>query len=142
MRQTEYRRMLLNLQIIRRIRTGKPWLNIRRQHAYAHLLSAYCGQRPWKAIGDRLRRAYCLSSVDHVRKIMDRKQRMDMGKYSCVNRTIKNWNQLAAVALGASPCKSNIFRNRVRKVSIITNSCTHSSIFIKKTLNTCRPRWE
>jgi len=34
-----------------------------------------------------------LSRVDHVWKVRDRKQRTDIGKYSFVNRTIKNWNQ-------------------------------------------------
>jgi hypothetical protein len=33
---------------------------------------------------------------------MDRKQRTDIGKYSFLNRTIKNWNQLPAEALGLS----------------------------------------
>jgi len=50
-----------------------------------------------------------LNRFDHVRKIRDRKQRKDIGKYSFVNRTIKNWNQLPAEALGAFPCKPNIF---------------------------------
>ena len=59
-----------------------------------------------------------MSRVDHVRKIRDRKQRKDIGKYSFVNRTIKNWNQLPAEALGAFPCKPKIFRNRVRKAVI------------------------
>ena len=58
-----------------------------------------CGERAWKAIGDRVRRAYCLGRVDHVRKIRDRRQRTDIGKYSFVNRTIKNRNQLPAEAL-------------------------------------------
>jgi len=43
-----------------------------------------------------------LSRVDHVQKIRDRKQGMDIGKYSFVNRTIKNWNQLPAEALELS----------------------------------------
>jgi hypothetical protein len=34
-------------------------------------------------------------------------QRKDIGKYFFVNRTIKNWNQLHAEALGAFP---KIFR--------------------------------
>jgi len=69
----------------------------------------------WKDIRDRLQRPYYLSRVDHVRKITDRKQRTDIGKYSFVNRTIKNWNQLPAEASGSFPCKPKIFRKRVRK---------------------------
>ena len=49
------------------------------------LFKAYCEEQAWKAIRDRLRRDYCLSRVDHVRKIRDRKQRTDIGKYSFVN---------------------------------------------------------
>jgi hypothetical protein len=56
-----------------------------------------------------------VSRFDHVRKIRDRKQRTNIGKYSFVNRTIKNWNQLPAEALGTSPCKPKIVRNRVWK---------------------------
>jgi hypothetical protein len=43
-----------------------------------------------------------MSRVDHVQKIRGRKQRTDIGKYSFVNRTIKNWNQLPAEVLGLS----------------------------------------
>jgi len=82
------------------------------------LFKAYCGERAWNVIGDRLRRAYCLSRVDHVWKIRDRKRRTDIGKSSFVNRTIKNWNRLPAEALGAFPCKPKIFRNRVMKAII------------------------
>jgi len=41
-----------------------------------------------------------------------------MGKYFFVNRTIKNWNQLHAEALGTFPCKPKIFRKRVRKAYV------------------------
>ena len=51
-------------------------------------------------------------------KIRDRKQRTVIGKYSFVNKTIKNWNQLPAEALGTFPCKPKIFRDRVRKAVI------------------------
>jgi len=56
------------------------------------------------------------SRDDHDRKIRTRKQRKDSGKYSAVNRTIKLWNQLPTETLATFPCKSNIFRTRVRKV--------------------------
>jgi hypothetical protein len=82
------------------------------------LFKAYSGERAWKAILDRLRRVYYLSRVGHVRKNRDRKQRTDIGKYSFVNRTIKNWNQLSAGALGTFRCKAKIFRKRVGKAII------------------------
>jgi len=72
----------------------------------------------WKAIRDRFRRPYSTSRADDVWKIMDRKQRTDIGKYYFGNRTIKNWNQLYAEGLGIFPCKTKIVRKRVRKAII------------------------
>jgi hypothetical protein len=69
----------------------------------------YTGERAWKAISDRLRRPYYLSKVDHVQKIRDRKQSTNTGKYSFVNRTIKNLNQLRAEVLGTFPCKPKMW---------------------------------
>jgi hypothetical protein len=54
--------------------------------------------------------------VDHNRKIRSRKQKTDIGKYSCVNRTIQVWNQLPADVLGTLSCKPSNFRKRIRKV--------------------------
>jgi hypothetical protein len=45
-----------------------------------------------------------------------RKQKTDIGKYSFVNRTIQDWNQLPADILGTLSCKPSDFRQRVRKV--------------------------
>jgi len=58
----------------------------------------------------KVTKALLLSRADNVQKIRDRKQRMDIGKYSFVNRAIKNWNLLHAEALGTFLCKSKIFR--------------------------------
>jgi len=69
----------------------------------------------WEATRDRLSGAYCLSGLYRVRKVMDRKQRADMGKYSFVNSTITNRNRLLGETLGTFPCKPRIFRNGVRK---------------------------
>jgi len=76
---------------------------------------AYSGEWAWKAVRYRLRRTYYLSKVDHVRKIRDRKQRTDIGLYSFVNRTTKNWNQLPAEALVTFHCKPKIFRKDLGK---------------------------
>jgi hypothetical protein len=80
------------------------------------LFKAYCGERVWKFIGDRLQRPNYLSRIDHDWKIGNRRQRMDIGKYSFVNRTIRLWNQLPAEILWTFPCKPSAFRKRVRKV--------------------------
>jgi len=63
------------------------------------LFKAYSGERAWRAIVDRLQRPNYLSRVDHIRKIRNRKQRTDIGKYSFVNRTIRLWNRLPAEIL-------------------------------------------
>jgi len=100
---------------------GSDWETLAQRRTIAllcALFKAYSGERAWKAIRDRLLRPYYLSRVDHVRKIRDRKQRTGVEKYSFVNRTIKNWNQLPVEALGTFPCKPKIFRNRVRKAII------------------------
>jgi hypothetical protein len=47
-----------------------------------------------------------------------RRQRTDIGKYSFVNRTIQDWNQLSAEVLGTLPCKPNTLKERVRKAII------------------------
>jgi hypothetical protein len=71
---------------------------------------AYSGERAWKAIGDRLQRPRYLNRVDHERKVTSRRQRTDVGKYSFMNRTILDWNQLPAEVLGTLPCKPNTLK--------------------------------
>ena len=79
------------------------------------LFKAYCGEHAWKPIGDRLKRSHYLSRADHEMKIRSSRQRTDIGKYSFVNRTIQNWNQLPAEVLGNLPCKTITFKKGVRK---------------------------
>jgi len=52
------------------------------------IFKVYSGELAWKAIGDRLQQPNYLSRVDHEQKIRNRRQRMDIAKYSFVNRTI------------------------------------------------------
>ena len=80
------------------------------------LFKVYTRRWAWKAIGDRLLKPGYLSRDDHNRKIMARKQRTDVGKYSFVNRTIKSWNQLLASLLASFHCKLNTFRKRDKNV--------------------------
>jgi len=71
-----------------------------------------------EARGDRLLKPCFLSRDDHNRIIRSGKQRIDVGKYSSVNRTIKSWKQLPAGLLASFPCKLNTFRERVKNVVI------------------------
>jgi hypothetical protein len=85
------------------------------------LFKAYSGEQAWKTIGDRLQWPNYLSRVDHEQKIRNKRQRMDIRKYSFMNRTIRLWNQLHAEILGTLPCKTYAFRMRVRRVINVVN---------------------
>ncbi|PNF41974.1 hypothetical protein B7P43_G14012 [Cryptotermes secundus] len=78
------------------------------------LYKAYTRSPSWKAIGNSLRKPCYLSRGDHCWKVRSRKHRTDVGKYSFVNRTIKDWNSLPAGTLASFPCKLNTFRKTVR----------------------------
>jgi len=80
------------------------------------MFKACKGGRAWKTIKDRLQAPSYLSRVDHKWKIRARKQRTDVSKYSFVNRTITDWNQLTEGEIGALTGNMFSFRQRVRKV--------------------------
>ena len=76
---------------------GLDWESLAQRRKLActcALFKAYKGERAWKTIKDRLQAPSYLSRVDHKWKIRARKQRTDVSKYSFVNRTITDWNQL------------------------------------------------
>jgi hypothetical protein len=102
------------LPIIREVQSGNRW---RSTAQICALHKTYNGERAWKDIGDRLQAPYYLSRVDHSWKIRSRKVRTEVGKFSFVNRTIADWNQLPEGVIGTSPVKARIFRKRVRKAN-------------------------
>jgi hypothetical protein len=67
---------------------------------------------------DKLQAPYYLSRVDHFWKIRVRMIKTDVGKFSFLNRTIAEWNQLPEGAIGTSPVETHTFRKKVRKVKI------------------------
>jgi hypothetical protein len=94
-------------------RNGSDWEYLAQRRKITHicaLFKAYTGERAWKAIGERLQGPCYLNRDYHDRKIMTRKQRTDIGKYSFVNRTIKLWNNLPEEELVTFPCKPYVFR--------------------------------
>ena len=79
---------------------------------------AYTVEQTWRSIRDVLQGPSYLSRDDHDHKIRASKQRTDIGKYCCVNRTIELWRQLPAEALATFPCKSHIFRRKFRELIV------------------------
>jgi hypothetical protein len=79
------------------------------------LYKVYTSERAWKLIGDMLQAPSYLSWVDHYWKIRAIKQRTDIRKYSFVNRSITDWNQLPEGMIGTSHGKMRIFKTRFRK---------------------------
>jgi hypothetical protein len=76
----------------------------------------YNGERAWKDIADRLQVTHYLSRDDHYWKIRARKQRTDVGKFSFVNRTTADWNQLLKELFVFPLAKAHTFSKRARKV--------------------------
>jgi hypothetical protein len=74
------------------------------------------GGKAWKEIRDRFQAPSYLTRVDHNLKIRARRQRKDVGKFSFVNRTITDWNQLSEGEIKALTGNAHSFRIRVRKV--------------------------
>jgi hypothetical protein len=52
------------------------------------LFKSYTGRRAWKARGDRFLKQCYLSRDYHNRKIRPRKQKTDVGKYSCSDQRV------------------------------------------------------
>jgi hypothetical protein len=80
------------------------------------LFKSYKGGKAGKQIRERFQAPSYLSRVDHNWKITVRKQRTDVGKFSFVNRTITDRNQLSEGEIGALTGNTHSFRNRVRNV--------------------------
>jgi hypothetical protein len=67
----------------------------------------------------RSRPLVLLITVDLVRKIKDRNQRTDFGKYSFVNRTITKCKRLPPETLGTLICELKIYkRNEAKGIEV------------------------
>ena len=94
----------------------------RRTARLCALHKAHNGERAWKSIRDGLHSPSYLSRVDHKWKIKARKQRTDIGKYSFVNRTIVDWNQLSENEIGVPDCSTGSFRRNIGKLNVVRSS--------------------
>jgi hypothetical protein len=111
----------IKLRNLSSVRGGSIWESLaqrRRAARFCALYKACNGERAWNDIGDKLWAPYYLSRANHFWKIRATIIRRDIRKFSFVNRTIAELNQLPQGAIGTSPIKTHTFRERVRKVKI------------------------
>ncbi|KAJ4438086.1 hypothetical protein ANN_14025 [Periplaneta americana] len=78
------------------------------------LFKTYRGEPAWREIKNRLQPPNYFSRNDHSYKLRERRQRTDTGKFSFLNRTIRDWNALPADLLKALPTTKNVFKNRLK----------------------------
>ncbi|KAJ4426421.1 hypothetical protein ANN_27235 [Periplaneta americana] len=71
------------------------------------LFKTYRGEPAWREIKNRLQQSNYSSRNDHSYKLRERRQRTDTGKFSFLNRTIRDWNALPADLLKALPITKN-----------------------------------
>ncbi|KAJ4445638.1 hypothetical protein ANN_12321 [Periplaneta americana] len=71
------------------------------------LFKTYRGEPAWREIKNRLQPPNYSSRNDHSYKLRERRQRTDTGKFSFLNRTIRDWNALPADLLKALPTTKN-----------------------------------
>jgi hypothetical protein len=90
------------------------------------LFKAYTGRRAWEAIGGWLLRPCYLSREDHNWKIRSRKKRTDIGKYSFLNRSIINWNQLSADLLALR----KLLQTNELDGGLNVNTCIYCVLFV------------
>ncbi|KAJ4426704.1 hypothetical protein ANN_26502 [Periplaneta americana] len=81
------------------------------------LFKTYRGEPAWRDIKNRLQPPNYSSRNDHSYKLRERRQRTDTGKFSFLNRTIRNWNALPADLLKALPTTKNAFKNRLKDLT-------------------------
>ena len=105
-----YKIKLLNLRIIREAQNWESLAQSRKIARMCALYKAYTGDSAWKAMGDRLQAPRYLSKVYHHWKIRARKQRTDIGKYSFVDRSITDRNQLPEGVIRTSHGKTHILK--------------------------------
>jgi hypothetical protein len=80
------------------------------------LFRAYLGYKAWVDIKRRLYMPTYYGRGDHRFKIKLRQQLTDVGKFSFLNRTIVDWNELPAAAFEGSPLNLCRFKRNLRKL--------------------------
>lgn len=87
--------------------------NRRRKTRITSLYRAHLGQKAWVDITARLEKPTYYGRNDHDFKIKCRKQKTDVGKFSFLNRTINDWNDLPAAVFEGCPSLRR-FKNNLK----------------------------
>ncbi|KAJ4435325.1 hypothetical protein ANN_17935 [Periplaneta americana] len=99
------------------------------------LFKTYRGEPVWREIKNRLQPPNYSSRNDHSYKLRERRQRTDTGKFSFLNRTIRDWNALPADLLKALPTTKNAFKNRLKDLTNRRVNLRDLRIAIKRLLS-------
>ena len=81
------------------------------------MFKTYRGEPAWREIKNRMQPPNYSSRNDHPHKLRERRQRTDTGKFSFLNRTIRDWNALPADLLKALPITKNVLKNRLKNLT-------------------------
>ena len=83
------------------------------------LYQAYGGKQTWKEMRDRLKSLDFVDKNDHSYKVYIDASKKDVGKYSFLSRTVKEWNELLEVILNPFPRTHKILRQRIEQSSLM-----------------------
>ncbi|KAJ4449513.1 hypothetical protein ANN_00913 [Periplaneta americana] len=83
------------------------------------LFKTYRGEPAWREIKNRLQPPNYSSRNDHSYKLRERRQRTGTGKFSFLNRTIRDWNALPADLLKALPTTKNVFLAGNERIELV-----------------------
>ena len=78
------------------------------------MFRSYTGCNAWSEIRERIKKPNYYSRKDSGLKIRTNKQKSDAGKYSFLNRTIIDWNNLPTVTFESLPRYVHSFKNRLK----------------------------
>ena len=83
------------------------------------LHQTYAGKPTWKEMCDRLKSPNFIGKNDHCYKVYIDASKKDVGKYSFLSRTVKEWNELPEVILNPFPRTHKILRQRIEQSGLM-----------------------
>ena len=86
----------------------------RRLNRLAGIFKAWNGEESWNELSVRLNGPNYIGHGSHKLKIKEREHKTDLGKYSFINRGIRDWNALPGELLMPMPKNVKQFKSRIK----------------------------